>query len=319
MRFFVPLFLFLLGATSWASPCDDIQCDCPYPMASFALKSASGTSLTQATVKGAGIQNESCRTGKDRAWCSFGAADGAVELTVGARAHHSLNIAVTQSSGTDDDCCGCGWIKVEPSVFVLQVDPAAAALIPAECQSDCVMPFGMKLGNARGVSAYSNCSSACIDPAPIMTPHPGGEPVYTGIGWQCVEYARRYWLKRYGGVFGSVDTAADMWAQVREIRDPRSGAVVAVKAIPNRGSELPEVGDLLIYAVDDSDPGLRFGHVAVVVRTGDRTLDVAEQNWENQHWGGKSYARRLSLRTEKRGLTDSRGRILGWLRVEVEK
>lgn len=79
------------------------------------------------------------------------------------------------------------------------------------------------------------------------------------------------------------------------------------------------VSDLLIYAVDDSDPGLRFGHVAVVVRTGDRTLDVAEQNWENQHWGGKNYTRRLSLRTGKRGLTDSRGRILGWLRVEVEK
>lgn len=190
--------------------------------------------------------------------------------------------------------------------------------LPA-CQTECVTPFGTPLGSAHRVEARSNCSSECVDPRPIAFPTPGVEaPVYTGIGWQCVEYARRYWLTHHGVVFGSVDTAADMWERVREGIQPATNATVPVSAHPNGGPEAPKVGDLLIYAADPTIRSLRFGHVAVVVTTAPDSLRLAEQNWDNKTWAETGFARQLEV---QRGagtvrVVEPKGQLLGWLRLE---
>jgi hypothetical protein len=59
--------------------------------------------------------------------------------------------------------------------------------IPAACQSRCNSPYGEVLGKSpRGIEAYSNCQSGCV----IFEPNKWNG-TYTGIKWQCVEYARR--------------------------------------------------------------------------------------------------------------------------------
>ena len=67
-----------------------------------------------------------------------------------------------------------------------------AESMPEQCNTDCETQYGLELGKSpAGIPAYSNCSADCV----IFEPnhHQG---VYTGIKWQCVEYARRWLLSK---------------------------------------------------------------------------------------------------------------------------
>jgi len=184
---------------------------------------------------------------------------------------------------------------------------------PVACRADCVTPYAATLGANEGVEAYSNCSAACVDP----TPNYAAEATYTGIRWQCVEYARRWWLLRRGIVFGSVDTAHDMWAEVKRAARPAGGPDVPVERRPNRGPHPPEVGDLVVFERDACDPEMRFGHVAVVVSVDLKagSVALAEQNMGNAAWIDPSHhARVLSLAKTPGGYTLGGDHVaLGWL------
>ena len=79
--------------------------------------------------------------------------------------------------------------------------------IPFQCITNCETNYGVVLGQSpAGVPAYSNCNAECV----IFEPNHLND-IYTGIKWQCVEYARRWLLQERGVVFGDVDIAADIW------------------------------------------------------------------------------------------------------------
>ena len=221
-----------------------------------------------------------------------------------------------------------GWL---PAILVgcsgLQTAPSPPPLPPA-CRTGCASPFGAPLGVNQGVKAYSNCASACVVQRPVTLSAAStgrDEPTFTGIAWQCVEYARRWWALRRGVVFDSVEAAADMWTEVRSARRLSDGAEVPVRALPNGGSEPPAVGDLVIYPRDPAAPHLRYGHVAVVVAVGAEPgegVQVAEQNFANLSWEG-DHARtlrldrvggRYTLRDPAQGPAE-RSPIAGWLRL----
>ena len=85
---------------------------------------------------------------------------------------------------------------------------AEGLTLPQACTESCVTPYGVVLGmTADGVKSYSNCQAQCVvfDPNQI-------EGTYTGIKWQCVEFARRWLIQNRGMTFGDVDVAADIWA-----------------------------------------------------------------------------------------------------------
>lgn len=204
----------------------------------------------------------------------------------------------------------------------------AGKALPKACTSACQSSFGLPLGEVDGVVAYSNCSSACVNPEPTYaraSASESGRGTYTGIQWQCVEYARRWWLIQKGVVFGSVDIAADIWTLVKQATRPLGGTQ-AVTRHPNGGLQPPQRGDLLIYNVDPRQPDLRFGHVAVVVAVDpvEGWIAVAEQNWSNRAWTQSGAARRLELtgdnragyRVEDRADPKSSALIVGWIRVE---
>jgi glutathionylspermidine amidase/synthetase len=205
--------------------------------------------------------------------------------------------------------------------LTLQTD--ANGTPPPQCQTDCVTTYGQILGVNNGVEARSNCSDLCINPTPVMTPA-GDEPnpVYTGIGWQCVEYARRWLLHNHGLVFGSVDTAADMWNQVSSLTSPDQTVSRPVRRVENGSTAAPVVGDLIIYAAQADVSALRFGHVAVVVGVDQSSVKLAEQNWTNRTWAQEGFSRSLTLVDNGEGtveLTDpsaEHARILGWLTFE---
>ncbi len=197
----------------------------------------------------------------------------------------------------------------------------------SECETECVTPFGTELGSNKGVVGWSNCRPACIDPTPHEVPSSQtglASDTYTGISWQCVEYARRWWLMEQGIVFGSVDTADDMWSEVTSADHLASKAKRVVHKHQNGGAAIPELGDLVIYQAKPQSVGLKYGHVAVVVGV-DRDagfVSLAEQNFLNKAWADpKAYARRIALKLENGHATltddDAEGPIYGWLRAEV--
>ncbi|MBZ0091563.1 MAG: CHAP domain-containing protein [Sulfuricellaceae bacterium] len=184
--------------------------------------------------------------------------------------------------------------------------PGFAGELPPSCNTDCVTPYGEVLGRtADGTRSFSNCKAACV----VFDPNRDEQGRYTGIRWQCVEFARRWLVQNRGVSFGDVDVAADIWDKVDHFSRVSDGREEAADNYPNGSAVLPQQGDLLIYAREF----LGTGHAAVVtaVDSAKGKVAVAEQNFKNQKWPGH-YARNIEF-IERHGhywLLD--GYLLGW-------
>jgi len=179
--------------------------------------------------------------------------------------------------------------------------------IPLECRTDCESDYGVVLGESPlGVTAYSNCNDACV----IFEPHRHNE-IYTGIKWQCVEFARRWLLQQKAVVFGDVDIAADIW-NLQQVQNPVSKESFEFSSVVNGANLLPQQGDLLIYG----EEFLGTGHVAVVTGINNklRTIQVAEQNYDNAKWQN-NFAREITYTyiNDQYWLLDQY--LVGWKRV----
>ncbi len=176
---------------------------------------------------------------------------------------------------------------------------------PLACLTDCKSPYGKVLGKSpRGIEAYSNCKSSCV----IFEPNKWNG-TYTGIKWQCVEYARRWLLINTGAVYGDVDIAADIWDKIDHLTDVKTKKRIPLEAHLNGSTQAPEVGDLLIYAKAFNGTG----HVSVVTGMDFKNdmVEVSEQNFNNESWTD-DYARKIMLikNGENYWLLD--GYLLGW-------
>ncbi|MGB7930671.1 MAG: CHAP domain-containing protein [Gammaproteobacteria bacterium] len=177
--------------------------------------------------------------------------------------------------------------------------------LPVACQTGCKSPYGKILGSSpRGIEAYSNCQSGCV----IFEPNQWNG-TYTGIKWQCVEYARRWLLVNTGTVYGDVDIAADIWDRIDHLTDVKTKKPIPLETRLNGSTQAPEVGDLLIYAKAFNGTG----HVAVVtgidIKNG--LIEVSEQNFNNESWPD-DYARKIMLISKGGNYWLLDGYLLGW-------
>lgn len=193
-------------------------------------------------------------------------------------------------------------------LYTLLMISTTAQAMPKQCQQDCKTPYGTELGMAaNGVKAFSNCSAKCV----IFDPNKM-DGVYTGIKWQCVEYARRWLLKEYGKVYGDVDYAFDIWDKIKDIHSPKDREEkISLQNIENGKILSFKRGDLVIY----SKAYMSTGHVAVVVEMSDKTekdpwIRVAEENYLNKKWPGQ-YAREIKLKKTALGYSIEDKYVLG--------
>jgi len=107
---------------------------------------------------------------------------------------------------------------------------------------------------------------------------------FTGLKWQCVEYARRWLITVKGATFEKVNNATDIWSlQKATLLDSTK-----VDFINAPITEIPPIG------------AFPKGHVAVVVKVHPNgEVDVAEQNYSNK-WQG---IRRVNVKKEN---------VIGW-------
>lgn len=186
----------------------------------------------------------------------------------------------------------------------------SAQALPASCTTDCITPYGQVLGaSGGGVEAYSNCRPDCVVYEPY---HWNG--TYTGIRWQCVEYARRWLLVHKGMVYGDVDIAADIWDSIDHLTHVESGRKISLVSFPNGSVQPPRTGDLLIY----DRAFLGTGHVAVVTRVNleEGHVEVGEQNFSNLPWAG-GHARKIALKRSEDGYRLEDAYLIGWKHAEI--
>jgi hypothetical protein len=268
-------------------------------------------------------------------------------------------------------------IKVDDAALLAQTStpPATAeSMLPDGCRGDFCLKeggteaFGAVLGASDGVYAYSNCyAHSCISfldyeyPIPLPPgahtalddPQATTRVMRTGMKWQCVEYARRYWMLRgtpVPAVFGPVDGAADIWNELTYVTLLDNVTIAPLFKYANGvavgyGGSAPRRGDLIIYPRDDQGK-FPYGHVAVIVsvelpdishvrnskgnnassaplETEGRVF-IAEQNWHSCPWPEPyhNYSRWLPLRVTASSqsaalqytIHDSYHTIQGWMR-----
>ena len=183
--------------------------------------------------------------------------------------------------------------------------------LPTACSTQCLSKYGEVLGTGLGkVPAYSNCNAGCVVFSPNFFPDKKSG-TYTGIKWQCVEYARRWLLINKGVVYGDVDIAADIWGLdfVTRVKDKTKFKLLS---FVNGDTNQPKVGDLLIYA----KAYLKTGHVAVISKIDSKAqlIDVMEQNFKNTKWQG-DHARSIPYIIRNKSFWILDPYLLGWKRV----
>jgi len=98
---------------------------------------------------------------------------------------------------------------------------------------------------------------------------------FTGLKWQCIEYARRWLITVKDATFEKVNNATDIWSlQKATLLDSTK-----VDFINAPITEIPPIGALLIYRKSSMFPK---GHVVVKVH---QNGEVVEQNYSNK-WQG---------------------------------
>lgn len=143
----------------------------------------------------------------------------------------------------------------------------------------------------NGIVAYKNNNS---------TEHNHYLGVFTGLKWQCVEYARRWLIINKGVTFESIPDASDIWTL------DTVSLLSTGERIPfhSSSSGIPPVGALLIYKKSEVLP---HGHVSVVVGVTEYEVQLAEQNWTGDEWQS-NYARTLPIQEG----TIMNQDLLGW-------
>ena len=204
-----------------------------------------------------------------------------------------------------------GAERFAPPSLAASLNPEHFRAAQRACDGPCVTPFGMALGRADGVEARSNCVSTCLRLASSFVDLDSGQIQiartdearhahleYAGLTYQCVEYARRWWIQTLGLTFGDVPTAADILALTEGRRLSDQAVIPLGRSLNGSARRTPQRGDLVIYAADPNDREWRAGHVAVVIETdlAQGWVALAEQNYDNRPWQApERYARRIQI------------------------
>lgn len=184
--------------------------------------------------------------------------------------------------------------------------------LPKSCTTECATHFGKKLGTYKEVVGYSNCNPDCeSDEWNIIKLKE--QAVKTGMKWQCVEYARRWYVTRLGYTFASIDHAYQIWDLNTAIQLATQHETRWLKFYNGKTIEKPSANDLLIY---NTKQGVH-GHVSVITEVKQNQILIAEQNYANASWKHNNYARSISLIKNQKGqykLNDLG--LIGWMRLE---
>lgn len=193
------------------------------------------------------------------------------------------------------------------------------------------LPHGTLLGIAStGICGYNSNYQHIIDDNPdkpydhiSYVRDSRGRLHVAGHKWQCVEFARRWWMSELDVKLPGVPRACDIFTTLTKVKCLASEKItyVALRMYSQDESTIrPEVHDAVIWKKTEKAP---VGHIAIVSEVTDTYVRVAEQNVENDiMWKGGTYTREFPLeRNTETGawsIKDDEDPILGWVRVDKQ-
>ena len=197
-------------------------------------------------------------------------------------------------------------------------------------------PFGTVIGLAPGdVPVYSNEREHIRKDISSVVSHNNDGENWSGIPWQCVEFARRWLITQRDVTFPSIPNAYDIFdlTHVNRISD---GVHLPIEAVLNGSTVLPTKGSMLIWE-NGYQEGIT-GHVAILVdilpysqdSTSSEDKDawenydpgyylvyIAEQNYDDKLWKlGQNYGRVLPAYRDTEGrFFIEENQFLGWINI----
>lgn len=120
--------------------------------------------------------------------------------------------------------------------------------------------FGTKVGSFNGVDAYSNGSTTYAS-----NQYYTYNGYKTGMKWQCVEYANRYFFAKFGKKIAG-GNANSYYS---------NASSKGLNRAANGSTNKPQVGNILCSA------GGSYGHLSIIREVGSNYVKVIEQNWSN--------------------------------------
>lgn len=192
------------------------------------------------------------------------------------------------------------------------------------------LPHGVLLGEPKSGLKSFNCNYSNIvapgadEPVFDMLAYvkdSRGNLQYSGMKWQCVEYARRWWISHFDVTLLNIPRACDIWNRtyVKRLSDGKNVALEMHAS--GVSTEPPREGDLIIWKKTDEQP---VGHVAVVCEVTADSVRIGEQNvGNNVPWSGITFSRDFPLqRNEATGaytMRDDEDPLFGWVRVVTDR
>ena len=187
----------------------------------------------------------------------------------------------------------------------------------------CVVKFGNSIGDLEDVPAYSNCNNSFESGFDNFISYKN-KKIFSGMQWQCVEYARRHLITKLGVTFNSVDGAEDVFA-LNTVESTETGKKYKFKTYKNNlncriKNNIPKVNDVIIWSRNKSDTP--YGHIAVILKIEGDQIFIGEQNWSNDAWESPpSYSRILTFKkyNNRCSIVDGNYKILGWKRASLKR
>ena len=172
-----------------------------------------------------------------------------------------------------------------------------------------IAPYNTIQGYAsNNVPAYSNGDDHHPEESNFLY------KVYTGIKWQCVEFARRWLFIRKGCVYHQIVGAVDIWSQVDNAQRVVDKKCFNFIKYPNGSPTPPKNETLLIYNRSHDSP--LYGHVAVIVDVSSNYIRIGEQNYDDYFWSG-NYSRQIPYVFKNGGYyIEDTMPVLGWMELE---
>jgi hypothetical protein len=111
----------------------------------------------------------------------------------------------------------------------------------------------------------------------------------TGIKWECIEFIRRYFIKKYHLIFMSLKNVYDM-LNLRFFFNFLNFKSIPLKFFNKYDlSYIPKIDDLVIFKHNDT------GHIAIISQVlCNCMVKICEQNW-NKKWETNNYSRKISI------------------------
>ncbi len=159
--------------------------------------------------------------------------------------------------------------------------------------------IGEKVDELNGVAVYANGDTYLKSHGK----HYASDGYYYGKKWQCVEFIKRYYYDHYKHKFpNTYGYAKDFWdlnAAQGEYNKARD-----LTQYYNDNTTKPYEGDLVCF------PFSAYGHVAIVAKVSDKSVEVIQQNIAGKTRDTYS----LTSANGKYSMTDGSTKPIGWLR-----